>query len=112
VSVVGAAEVAVVVVVPVVAVVVPVVVVTGVIVVVVVVLNIVVVAVETAVVVVGVVAALPQDAATNDRANRAAQSPVSHLILLGNRFFIVSPCLVVCLMHTADYIIFFGRQQC
>jgi hypothetical protein len=72
-------------------VVVPVVVVTGVIVVVVVGLNVVVVAVVVAVVVVEVVAALPQDAATNDRASIAAQSTVSHLILLVNRFFIFSP---------------------
>ena len=68
-----------------------VVVVTGVVVVVVVVLNVVVVTVVAAIVVVGVVAALPQDAATNDRASRAAQSPVSHLILFGKWFFKISP---------------------
>jgi hypothetical protein len=89
-----------------------VVVVTGVVVVVVVVLNVVVVTVVAAIVVVGVVAALPQDAATNDSASRTAQSPVSHLILLGNRFCIVSPCLVMYLMYAADYIIYFGGQQC
>jgi hypothetical protein len=45
--------------------------------------------------VVEAVAALPQDAAANDRASKAAQSPVSHLILLGNRFCIVSPRFIL-----------------
>jgi hypothetical protein len=112
VSVVGAAAVVVVVAVVVDVVVPVVVVVTGVVVVVVVVLNVVVGVVKTDVVVVDVVAALPQDAATNDRASKGAQSPVSHLILLGNLFCIVSPCLVMCLVHAADYIIYFGGQQC
>jgi hypothetical protein len=114
VSVVGAAVVVVVVaVVVIVDVVVPVTVfVTGVVVVVIAVLNVVVGVVEIAVVVVEVVTALAQDAASNDRAIRVIQTHVNQLILRGNRFCIVSPCLVVCLMHAMDYIIYFGRQQC
>jgi len=84
-----------------------VVVVAGVVVVVVVVLNVVVVVVAV-VVVVEVVAALPQDAATNDRASRAAQSPVSHLILL-NRFFISSPYIPACRMYVKFAIIYFSK---
>ena len=105
VSVVGAA----VVVVVVVDVVVPVVgVVVGVVVVVAVVLNAVVVVVEVDVVVVADVAA-PQDVATNDRASRTAQIPVSHLILLGNRFLIFSPYIIAYRMYVKNSIIYFSK---